>query len=113
MKFDQAIGTHQPDELRLRKASAEETQSRGGKGGREMFLKIGDHNAIVARNVACLGGSLCQGSAVRRSLQGISRRHKPPDATEPQALHCNTADQEMRRMRWVEGATEQADALAG
>ena len=46
-------------------------------------------------------------------LERVARRHKPPDAVELEPLHGEQRRVEMRLMRRIESAAEQADAHAG
>ena len=49
------------------------------------------------------------GAKPARILQGIARRHQPPDAIEIKPLHREQAGGAVRRVRRIERAAEQAN----
>ena len=65
---------------------------------------------VSARAAAMRWASGCEATRV---LERIARRHQPPHAVEVEPLHRQQARGEMRLMRRIERAAEQADAHAG
>ena len=58
------------------------------------------------------GQALRQRLQAARVFQRIAGRHQPPHPVELEPLHGQQAGGEMRSMRRIEGATEQADSQA-
>ena len=67
----------------------------------------------MARERAGGGDALRERGEPARVLERIARRHQPPDPVEAEPLHRQQAGREMRLVRRIERAAEQADAHAG
>ena len=68
---------------------------------------------MVGERLARAAMRSASGGKPARVLERIARRHQPPDPVEIEPLHRDQAGAEMRLVRRIERAAEQADAHAG
>ena len=108
----EAIGAHQPDEVDAPMPGTQKRQRACREGARQLGLEGRHLDTGVLLDGFAARKAFTERRQRPRRFQRVARRHHPPDGIEAETLQRNLADQPVRRVRWVERAAEQADALA-
>jgi len=107
----QIVGTHQPDEAKLRKPLLQLSQRIGGKARCKPRFEIGRLDPRMVRGQGSgRGETVGQGGHALYRLQRVLGRDEPPDLVEIEGAQRLETDMEVAAMRRVEGAADKADA---
>ncbi len=111
MKLGQAVGAHQPYEVCVRKASAEERQRRDCMGAPEVLLEPGNDNAGIGCHGPAQRKPLAQRQQSGLGLERIAGCNEPPEAIKPELFQRSLTDRAMPGVWRIERAAQQADPL--
>ena len=114
MELGEVVGAHQPDEAHAGSATLQGRDRIGGVVRSQVRLDAGHENAGMGRELAASGDAAAPAAAARRCSSAdcpaspATRRRRASVGLTPSG-----DDEQMRLMRRIERAAEQADALAG
>ena len=109
----EVVGTHKPDKAGVRKPPPELGERIGRVAGSEPSLEVGDGDPGMPHQGSRTGEALLEGRHALDRLQGVLRRHQPPDLVEIEPLQRLEADMKVASMSGIEGAAEKPNPSAG